>query len=157
MEPKLGPVDAWRQRAASDASWDDEVAASSAEGVVEGREGERAMLPPAMASVVIAGRALCGQVYRCPGFDYVLVGTLARRLGVSLHPSIPEAHAFAALVDWRDRTARTADVSPGRVLAGHALVTVAKQLPTRQSDLLRYSRPTGAFVAAEQDTLLDML
>lgn len=74
-----------------------------------------------------------------------------------MSPREATSHAFAALCEWRDRVARSADVSIGRVLAGHALATIAKHLPSKQSDLLRYSRPTTAYVAAEQDSLLEVL
>ncbi|CZS92548.1 hypothetical protein WAI453_006706 [Rhynchosporium graminicola] len=75
-------------------------------------------------------------------------------------PSLLDNEQFAvfrAIHEWRDRIARIDDDSPTYVMAQHAVLSIAKNLPTDMVALLRLAHPVPHGVKSRAGELLDVI
>ncbi|PVH88022.1 hypothetical protein DL98DRAFT_566398 [Cadophora sp. DSE1049] len=75
-------------------------------------------------------------------------------------PSLLDKEQFAvfrAVHEWRDKIARVDDDSPAYVLAQHALLSIAKNLPMDMVALLRLAHPVSHGVKSRAGELLDLI
>ena len=109
----------------------------------------------AMQEVYNRSDDICLKTFSKEIFTELRYLDVIRNLRVELSP--PEKRVFAALYDWRDRTARTEDESTGYVLPNKMLLSLARAMPQTINDMSSCIHPIPDIVRRYASDVMDII
>ncbi|CAN0311884.1 unnamed protein product, partial [Discosporangium mesarthrocarpum] len=110
----------------------------------------------AVKGVLDASREICLRRYEKPVFSPGGWAKMLRRQGDNALEQLDPANrrVFAALWDWRDQTARSADESVGYVMSVYVMMRIARRLPANSDELASCGNPLPPLVQKRMEEVL---